>query len=83
MWVPVLYGSAEDTGESKINTLLDAVWKAQEDGPVIQMDDWQVLHLKYVDAPPRADLPNVEKYLLDIYDGRISEAISGLPHESR
>ena len=42
--VPILYGSTEDAGESTINTLVDSVWKAQEDGVMIQMDDWQVLY---------------------------------------
>ena len=42
--VPVLYGSTQDAGESAINTLVDSVWKAQEDGIMIQMDDWQVLY---------------------------------------
>lgn len=38
--VPVLYGHAEDHQESAVNVLLDAVWKAQENGAQIGMDDW-------------------------------------------
>lgn len=40
--VPVLYGSAEMPSESAVNVLLDLVWKAQEDGARIKMDDWQL-----------------------------------------
>lgn len=40
--VPVLYGSAEMPSESAVNVLLDLVWKAQEHGAKIKMDDWQL-----------------------------------------
>ena len=38
--VPLLYGKAEDPKESAVNVLLDALWKAQEKGAQIEMDDW-------------------------------------------
>lgn len=41
--VPVLYGDAEMPGESAVNVLMDAVWKAQDgkgDGGRIKMDHW-------------------------------------------
>ena len=38
--VPVLYGHAEESQESAVNALLDAVWKVQEKGVTVQMDDW-------------------------------------------
>jgi dTDP-4-dehydrorhamnose reductase len=40
--VPVLYGSAEMPSESAVNVLLDAVWKAQEDGAKIKMEHWAI-----------------------------------------
>ena len=40
--VPVLYGHAENNQESSVNVLLDAVWKAQEKGAEITMDDWAI-----------------------------------------
>lgn len=36
----MLYGHAEDNQESAVNVLLDAVWKVQEKGAQIGMDDW-------------------------------------------
>ena len=38
--VPVLYGSATRNAESAVNVLVDTVWKAQEEGSRILMDDW-------------------------------------------
>lgn len=38
--VPVLYGTASNNSESAINTLIDAVWKAQDEKAGIKMDDW-------------------------------------------
>jgi dTDP-4-dehydrorhamnose reductase len=38
--VPVLYGTANDNSESAVNTLVDAVWKAQDENAAIKMDDW-------------------------------------------
>ncbi|KAI9374626.1 hypothetical protein BJX61DRAFT_281342 [Aspergillus egyptiacus] len=38
--VPVLYGTANDNSESAVNTLVDAVWKAQDENAGIKMDDW-------------------------------------------
>lgn len=38
--IPVLYGHAENSQESAVNVLLDAVWKAQDKGAQISMDDW-------------------------------------------
>ncbi|KAL9111639.1 MAG: hypothetical protein Q9227_003912 [Pyrenula ochraceoflavens] len=43
--VPVLYGHSEpreNWGESAVNTLVSAVWKAQEEGAKVAMDDWAV-----------------------------------------
>lgn len=38
--VPVLYGTAEEPGESAINVLLDSIWKSQEKDALITVDDW-------------------------------------------
>lgn len=38
--VPVLYGEAGSNAESAVNTLVDTVWKAQDPGAKIKMDDW-------------------------------------------
>ncbi|KAA8642882.1 dTDP-4-dehydrorhamnose reductase family protein [Aspergillus tanneri] len=38
--VPVLYGTAKDNSESAVNTLVDAVWKAQDANAGLKMDDW-------------------------------------------
>lgn len=38
--VPVLYGHAHMPGESAVNVLMDAVWKAQTQGEHIKMDHW-------------------------------------------
>ncbi|PGH09816.1 dTDP-4-dehydrorhamnose reductase [Blastomyces parvus] len=40
--VPVLYGPAERNSESAVNVLVDAVWKAQDAGAGIKMDDWAI-----------------------------------------
>ncbi|EDN02533.1 conserved hypothetical protein [Histoplasma mississippiense (nom. inval.)] len=40
--VPVLYGPALQNSESAINTLVDAVWKAQNANAGVQMDDWAI-----------------------------------------
>ena len=40
--VPVLYGEAETPGESAVNVLMDAVWKAQEKGARVKMDHWAI-----------------------------------------
>lgn len=38
--VPVLYGPAKANSESAVNVLLDTVWKAQQPGANVKMDDW-------------------------------------------
>lgn len=40
--VPVLYGTAKDNSESAVNTLIDAVWKAQDENAGVKMDDWSI-----------------------------------------
>ena len=39
--VPVLYGEAESNSESAVNTLMDAVWKVQEQKGV-KVDHWAI-----------------------------------------
>ncbi|KAK2748558.1 hypothetical protein FQN57_000693 [Myotisia sp. PD_48] len=38
--VPVLYGHADSNSDSAVNTLVDAVWKAQDENAGLKMDDW-------------------------------------------
>ncbi|KAI4155304.1 MAG: hypothetical protein LQ340_001069 [Diploschistes diacapsis] len=38
--VPVLYGPATKNAESAVNSLVDSVWKVQEKGVYVKMDDW-------------------------------------------
>ncbi|KKK19228.1 NAD dependent epimerase/dehydratase family protein [Aspergillus ochraceoroseus] len=38
--VPVLYGISGHNSESAVNTLVDAVWKAQDANAGVTMDDW-------------------------------------------
>ncbi|KAL4978913.1 hypothetical protein BDW66DRAFT_129005 [Aspergillus desertorum] len=38
--VPVLYGTANENSESAVNTLIDSVWRAQDENAGIKMDDW-------------------------------------------
>jgi dTDP-4-dehydrorhamnose reductase len=40
--IPVLYGSAKSHSESAVNTLVDAVWKAQDENAGVKMDDWSI-----------------------------------------
>ncbi|OJD21778.1 dTDP-4-dehydrorhamnose reductase [Blastomyces percursus] len=40
--VPVLYGPAKQNSESAVNVLVDAVWKAQDAGARIKVDDWAI-----------------------------------------
>ena len=40
--VPLLYGSAAKNSESAVNTLIDVIWKAQDENAGIQMDDWAI-----------------------------------------
>lgn len=40
--VPVLYGPATKPAESAVNVLMDSLWKAQEPGAKIAMDDWSI-----------------------------------------
>ncbi|KAI2362120.1 hypothetical protein LOY91_001005 [Ophidiomyces ophidiicola] len=73
--VPVLYGHAQSNSESAVNTLIDAVWKAQQTG--VPMDDWsqryptntedvgRVCHdiaVRYLDEPAAAALPRVLQF---------------------
>ncbi|KAG8529830.1 uncharacterized protein KY384_005311 [Bacidia gigantensis] len=76
--VPVLYGKANQPSESAVNILLDAVWKAQENGAQVKMDHYaqryptnteDVAHvcldvaIKYLDAKDeRQSLPKLLQF---------------------
>lgn len=40
--VPVLYGEAENPGESAVNVLMDSLWKSQKSDSKIKMDHWAI-----------------------------------------
>jgi dTDP-4-dehydrorhamnose reductase len=61
--VPVLYGSAKDNSESAINTLVDAVMKAQDENAGIKMDDWAVRYPTNTEDVARVCRDIVIKYL--------------------
>ncbi|KAJ9151557.1 NAD(P)-binding protein [Coniochaeta hoffmannii] len=75
--VPVLYGSAEMPSESAVNVLMDAVWKAQEEGAKIKMEHWAIRYptntedvgrvckdvaVHYLGADDRAALPKILQF---------------------
>ncbi|KAI4163678.1 MAG: hypothetical protein LQ342_002712 [Letrouitia transgressa] len=61
--VPVLYGSAEKPKESAVNVLMDAVWKAQEQGARIHMDDWALRYPTNTEDVARVCVDIGSKYL--------------------
>lgn len=63
--IPVLYGSVEDdkNNESAINTLMDALWKAQDANASIKMDDWAQRYPTNTDDVGRVCRDVAEKYL--------------------
>ncbi|KAL2841307.1 hypothetical protein BJX68DRAFT_245642 [Aspergillus pseudodeflectus] len=69
--VPVLYGTANDNSESAVNTLVDAVWKAQDENAAIKMDDWAQRYPTNTEDVARVLRDIVIKYLKN--RGRILE----------
>ncbi|KAJ0416385.1 hypothetical protein BJY00DRAFT_291676 [Aspergillus carlsbadensis] len=69
--VPVLYGTANDNSESAVNTLVDAVWKAQDENAAVKMDDWAQRFPTNTEDVARVLRDIVIKYLKD--RGRILE----------
>jgi len=61
--VPVLYGSAKENSESAVNTLVDAVMKAQDENAGIKMDDWAVRYPTNTEDVGRVCRDIVIKYL--------------------
>lgn len=72
--VPVLYGSTKDNSESAINTLLDAVNKAQDPNAGVKMDDWAQRYPTSTEDVGRVCRDIVIKYLKEKH--RLKE----LPH---
>ncbi|KAH0548399.1 hypothetical protein GP486_007959, partial [Trichoglossum hirsutum] len=75
--VPVLYGKATEPKESAVNTLIDSVWKAQEENANVIMDDWALRYptntedvarvikdiaIKYLEAPDKKALPKILQF---------------------
>jgi dTDP-4-dehydrorhamnose reductase len=63
--VPVLYGTANDNSESAVNTLVDAVWKAQDENAAVKMDDWAQRFPTNTEDVARVLRDIVIKYLKD------------------
>ena len=61
--VPVLYGKAEDRKESAVNVLMDVVWKSQEKGSRIKMDDWAKRYPTNIEDVARVCVDIATKYL--------------------
>ncbi|KAI9933074.1 hypothetical protein ASPWEDRAFT_42829 [Aspergillus wentii DTO 134E9] len=61
--VPVLYGSAKSNSESAVNTLVDAVWKAQDENAGVKMDDWSLRYPTNTEDVARVCRDIVIKYV--------------------
>ena len=61
--VPVLYGKAEDPKESAVNVLMDVMWKSQEKGSRIKMDDWAKRYPTNIEDVARVCVDVATKYL--------------------
>ncbi|KAL4782790.1 hypothetical protein BJX76DRAFT_331729 [Aspergillus varians] len=61
--VPVLYGTANNNAESAINTLVDSVWKAQDENAGVNMDDWALRYPTNTEDVARVLRDIVIKYL--------------------
>ena len=61
--VPVLYGTASSNSESAINTLIDSVWKAQDENAGIKMDDWALRYPTNTEDVARVCRDVVIKYV--------------------
>lgn len=63
--LPVLYGAAKDNSESAVNTLLDAVMKAQDEKAGVKMDDWAQRYPTNTEDVARVCRDVVIRYLKD------------------
>lgn len=63
--VPVLYGPVENgkNSESAVNILMDVLWKAQEAGASVKMDDWAQRYPTNTEDVGRVCKDIAEKYL--------------------
>ena len=61
--VPVLYGKVEDPKESAVNVLMDIMWKSQEKGSKIKMDDWAKRYPTNIEDVARVCVDVATKYL--------------------
>lgn len=72
--VPVLYGSAKENSESAVNTLVDAVMKAQDENASVKMDDWAQRYPTNTEDVARVCRDIVIKYLKE------KQRLKELPH---
>ncbi|KAK2794554.1 hypothetical protein FQN52_008135 [Onygenales sp. PD_12] len=78
--VPVLYGPVVGgNSESAVNVLVDAVWKAQEPGASVKMDDWAVRYPTHTADVARVCRDVVGRYLRELAEGEGKGKAGGLP----
>lgn len=61
--LPILYGSATKHSESAVNTLVDVIWKVQDEKAGIKMDDWAQRYPTNTEDVARVCRDIVIKYL--------------------
>lgn len=69
--IPVQYGSAKSHSESAVNTLVDAVWKSQDENAGVKMDDWSIRYPTNTEDVARVCRDIVIKYVKE--RGRLKE----------
>ncbi|KAJ5626566.1 NAD dependent epimerase/dehydratase family protein [Penicillium herquei] len=72
--VPVLYGTAKSNSESAVNTLVDAVMKAQDADAGVKMDDWAQRYPTNTEDVARVCRDIVIKYIKE------KQRLKELPH---
>ncbi|KAJ6007412.1 NAD dependent epimerase/dehydratase family protein [Penicillium herquei] len=72
--VPVLYGTAKSNSESAVNTLVDAVMKAQDADAGVSMDDWAQRYPTNTEDVARVCRDIVIKYIKE------KQHLKELPH---
>lgn len=63
--VPILYGKDDEPKGSAVNLLMDALWKSQEKGAQVKMDDWAQRYPTNTEDVARVCLDISKKYLED------------------
>lgn len=64
--LPLLYGSATKNSESAVNSLIDVIWKAQDEKAGIKMDDWALRYPTNTEDVARVCRDIVIKYVKEM-----------------